>query len=190
MVWKKVLPCVLLLLLSGCSKPREPVQQALDFRTALMEAGGCSFTAVIGADYGDRTYSFSVACDYTTGEGARIEVLQPEEIAGIAAKVSATGATVVFEDVELDFGQMAEGNVSPMAASWLLGHCWSQSYIDSAGADGQWQRITYLEGYNDEELTVDTWLDETQTPVHAEIVYDGTRCLNLEITQFQFVPSL
>jgi len=173
----------LLLLLTAC-QAKEPTQRALDFRTDLLESGGCGFTADISADYGDRVYDFTVTCDYTAGEGARIEVLQPEEIAGIAAQVSPDGAKVIFDGVELDFGQLAEGNVSPMAASWLLGHCWTEAYTDSAGTDGDLYRITHLEGYNEEELTVDTWLDDAPTPVHAEIAYDGTRCLNIDISDF------
>ena len=34
-----------LLLLAGCGKEEEQTQQALDFRTRLLEAGGCAFDA-------------------------------------------------------------------------------------------------------------------------------------------------
>lgn len=187
MVWKKVVCCVIMLLtLTGCGgKNREPAQKALDLRTALLDAGGCEFTADVEADFGDRVYSFSVFCNYTAGEKAVISVTKPEEIAGITATVSDSGAKVDFDGIALDFGTLAGGRTSAMEAPWLLGKCWSGAYISSAGADGELQRITYLEGYGEGELTVDTWLDSAGSPVRGEIAYDGVRCLTLDISQFQ-----
>lgn len=186
MSWKKGLCCVMIgAVLTGCQSPgAETAQKALDFRTGLLEAGGCGFTAAIEADFGDRVYNFTVACDYDAGGGAEITVLEPEEIAGIQARVSGDGVTVTFDTAELDFGQLANGNVSPVAASWLLGQCWTGAYVDRSGPDGDLARITYLDGYRDKELTVDTWLDGG-TPVHAEIAYDGVRRLTLDLTDFQ-----
>ena len=185
MVWKKALCCVIMvLLLTGCGGS-EPTQEALDLRTDLLEAGGCTFVSDIRADIGERVYEFSVSCDYTAGKDARIEVLQPEEIAGITAEVSDSGASVEFNGMALDFGTLAGGNVSAMEAAWLLAKCWTGAYISSAGEDGEYCRVTYLDGYGDGELAVDTWLDSTGVPVHNEIVYDGVRCLTLDISQFQ-----
>ena len=51
-------PALLLTLISifltGCAA-KSPAQQPLTFRTALLEAGGCSFTAAVTADYGETT---------------------------------------------------------------------------------------------------------------------------------------
>ena len=185
MLWRKLLCAILsLLLLTGCSTGSKPTQKALDFRTALMEAGGCSFTADIMADYDQRVYNFTVTCDYKTTGSAVITVTAPEEIAGISATVSADTATLEFDGLELEFGQMANGLISPMEASRLLAQCWLSAYIDSAGADGDLERITYLDGYREKELTVDTWLNKDQKPVHGEITYEGVRRLKLDITDF------
>ena len=152
MAWKKLLCCVMIcMILMGCGQEERSAQKALDLRTSLLEAGGCRFTAVIGADYGQRTYSFSVSCLYRTDGSAEISVLQPEEIAGITAVISDRGAQLQFEDLELDFGKMADGNVSPMECCHLLASCWAEAYIASSGKDGDLQRITYLDGFEDEE---------------------------------------
>ena len=79
--------CCLVLCLTACGEKSQPTQKALDFRTGLMEAGGCSFTAVVTADYGDKVYPFTLDCSYT-GDSARLQVLEPESIAGIAATVT------------------------------------------------------------------------------------------------------
>jgi len=191
MSWKKLLCCVMMgIVLVGCQSKASPTQSALDLRADLLKAGACRFRAVIGADYGDRAYSFTVSCAYDTNGTTRINVLQPEEISGISATVSDDGVYVEFEDLELDFGPMANGTVSPIKACAVLGRCWSTSYISCGGADGELERITYLDGYDEQELTVDTWLDSTGVPVYAEIAYDGTRCLTLQLNDFKFEEGL
>lgn len=191
MSWKKWLICVMMVVvLSGCQKASPPTQKAIAFRTALLSAGGCSFTSVIDADFGDRVYSFSVACTFKTDGTAELEVLQPEEIAGIRAKTDGQSAALEFEDIVLDFGVMADGKVSPMEACPLLGQCWTAAYISCAGSDGELERVTYLDGYEKEELTVDTWLDAAGLPVYAEISNQGTRCLSLQISDFRFEDEL
>ena len=181
---------MMVVVLSGCQKASPPTQKAIDFRTALLSAGGCSFTSVIDADFGDRVYSFSVACTFKTDGTAELEVLQPEEIAGIRAKTDGQSAALEFEDIVLDFGVMTDGKVSPMEACPLLVQCWTAAYISCAGSDGELERVTYLDGYEKEELTVDTWLNAAGLPVYAEISNQGTRCLSLQISDFRFEDEL
>lgn len=176
---------LLFLLLCGCSSETRAIQKALDFRTALMEAGGCSYAATITADHGSRVYRFGLDCEYTNTNGARLTVTEPENIAGISAVVSPDGSGVIFEDLALDFGEMAGGLIAPLASPWLLGTCWTGGYIQSSGRDGDLERVTILHGYGDEELTVDTWLDESNLPVRSEICWAGQRCLVIEISNFQ-----
>lgn len=182
---------LLLTILTGCAGTElaKPSQKALDFRTALMDAGGCRFTADVTADYGARVYAFTLDCDYIVDGEAHLTVTAPENIAGITATVSSDGAAVEFDGAALDFGQMANGYVAPLAAPWLLGNCWTAEYISSAGPDGDLERVTYLQGYNEEELTLDTWLDQTGTPVRCEISWNGSRCLTVDLTNFQLGMS-
>ncbi len=184
MAWKKALVSgMLCLLLTGCQGEQPPTQKALDLRTGLLNAGGCAFTAAIGADYEDRSYEFTVACTYHADGETVVTVLQPEEIAGIKAVISDHRASLEFEDLALDFGPMANGNVSPMEACRLLADCWTGAYISACGPDGDLERITYLDGYEDDQLTVDTWVDGT-VPVYAEVTYEGLRCITMQLTDF------
>lgn len=173
----------LLLCLTGCSRGKDPVQKPLDFRMKLMQAGVCSFTAEITADVGGKIYDFSVAAEHTP-ECTVLTVLEPEEIAGISATVSDGSARLEFDGLELELGSLAGGNVTPMAVPWLLAQCWAGEYISASGADGDLERVTYLRGYDDKELTVDTWFDEALIPVYAEIAYDGLRCVQVQIKDF------
>ena len=148
-----------------------------------MEAGGCGFTARIRADYGEHVYMFTMSAETSSGE-TKLTVLEPEPIAGITASVSSEETSLSFDDVDLDFGRLANGRISPVAAPWLLTQCWEQAYMAYAGSDGEQQRVTYLRGYNEEEVTVDTWFS-AGVPVYAEMSCEDIRYLTVEITDFQ-----
>ena len=168
------------LCLAGCGKPQSS-QRALDLRSALMQSRECSFTAEITSESDDRVYGFTVQC-HCTPEQTRVQVLAPDAIAGITAVISKNGAQVEYEDSILELGNI--GSVSPMAAAELLYRCWVGEYIVSAGKDGETERVSYLPA-NEEAVTVDTWLDQADVPIYAEISEDGVRRLRMTVTDFQ-----
>ena len=62
------------LLLTGCGKTGgTAMDQALQFRAALLAAKGCSFSAKITADYGEKVYTFGMDCE-ADGEIGRAHV--------------------------------------------------------------------------------------------------------------------
>lgn len=162
------------------------MQQAVDFRTSLMSAEGCVFQAEVSVDFGNKVYGFTLQCDYTPDDKATLTVTAPEMISGITATISADGAKVAFDGTELDFGRLANGRVAPMALPWLLGRAWSSEYISSAGKDGENILVTCLMGYGDEEITVETWLNEKSIPIRCDISCDGMRCLAVTISEFRY----
>ena len=187
---KRWLPWVLMcLLFTACGKTEHSpaMKEALTFRTSLMESGGCQFQAKVLADYGDRVYEFELSCSYDAEKGASVTVLSPEEIAGIGAEISSEGGQITFEDLHLELGQMAGGHVSPVALPWTLGSSWTGAYIESAAQDDQLVLVTFLLGYDDEEVMVETWLDVNGVPIRCDLSYSGARCLAAEITDFEFL---
>ena len=182
---KSIAVVLLIFLLSGCGKSQQTMQKALNFRTKLMQSEGCAFTADILADYGHKVYEFSVYVE-ADSDVTNLTVVEPEELSGISAQISEHGTKIVFDDIALDFGELANGYVSPVLAPWLLGQCWRSEYISSVGRDGEMERVTYLKGYDDQELTVNTWLDTGGIPVRAEVIFGSKRCLNIAIRDFQF----
>lgn len=174
---------LMLVMLTGCRK-EEPTQRAVDLRTALLSAQGCSFTAHIRADYGEKVYDFSLDADYASDK-TTLTVTAPKEIAGISAVTDKDGTSLQFDGAELAMGKLANGLVSPILVPWILGQCWTGEYISCAGKDAELYRVTYLKGYDEEELQVDTWLDEDDIPVYAEIFYGDTRCITVQIENFQ-----
>lgn len=161
------------------------MQDALDFRSALLTAGGCSFTANVSVNYGETVAKFTLTCEYDIEDGARLLVTAPDTIAGIEASISGTDTVITFDDAQLALAELNGGNLAPLAGPLIVGRCWAEGYIDAAGKEGAYLRVTYLDGYGSQELTVDTWfLAESSWPVRAEIAADGQTLLTLELTNF------
>lgn len=174
------------MLLTGCGAEKgDPVQEALDFRTAVLAAETCSFQAEVSADFGDRVYEFALDCAYHPQENdAELTVTAPESLAGICATVDGETASVTYEDVSLELGTMAGGHVAPMQLPQLLGDAWAYGYIESQAREGDGFLLTYRTGYDQEELMVRTVLNGERTPVQAEVYYDGVCVLTAEISEY------
>lgn len=161
------------------------MQSALDFRAAILSAGGCGFTADVTASYGETAAKFTLDCTYDVQSGVTLTVTKPETIAGIQATVSGEDAALSFEGTELALETLANGNLAPLSAPFIAARAWSEGYIDAAGQEDAYLRATYLDGYGAKTLTVDTWfLKQSGWPVRAEIAYDGETVLQMELTNF------
>ena len=160
------------------------MQNGLDFRTRLLESEGCQYSCQIEADYGERVYDFSLDCIFD-GEDGHLTVTAPENIAGITAVVDRDDASLEFDGLSLQYGELANGHVAPLTGPWLLGSAWAEDYISHAGAEGEQTRITYRKGYHDEEVIIDTWLRDG-LPVYAEVSCEGRRVLTIQIQDFVF----
>ena len=152
---------------------------------ALLQSGGGSFTAAITADYGESAASFTLDCVFSPETGASVTVTEPESIAGIQAQVKDTAASVSYDGMQLGLGSLANGNLAPLAAPYVLGQCWAGEYIDATGTEDGLLRTTYRMGYEEKELVVDTWFSqEPLAPVRAELSFEGRMVLRADISAF------
>ncbi len=185
-----VLTMTLCLTLTACGGTDKTMQAALDLRSALLEAGGCCFSAEITADFGETVFTFAADCEYTADAKTRVAITALETIAGITATVADDGASVEYDDLLLDFGTLAGGHAAPVAAPSILALCWAGEYIDSTGQEGENILVTYLRGYDSGELTVLTRLSaETGLPVAGEVIWDGQTVLSVTITDFSYLTE-
>lgn len=166
------------------------MQEALDFRAALLQSAGCTYEAQLRAQVGQEVYDFTLHCQSKTEGGTNVEVAAPETIAGITAEVSPKDGTITYDGMSIAFGETADGTLSPIAVPEVLSSCWREEYIAAAGADGGRIRVTYEKGYDADRLTVDTWLDaEKHLPIYAEICYNHTCVAQITLTDFAFVSE-
>lgn len=183
---KKLYVLLVVIFLFGCSGENSQMQRCLKLREALLKSTSCTFTAEITADFGDKTYTFTLDCQGNADGSLVFSVAQPETISGIRGVLSAGGGKITFEDDRaVAFPLLAEGDVSPISAPWLLYNTLRSGYIDSCGMEAERLRVTLNDSYEAQALQVDVWLDSEDRPVFAEILWKGRRVLTICVENFQ-----
>lgn len=177
---------MILFMLAGCKSQDDCLQRGMVLREKLL-TNSCSFTVDITADYGDKSYSFSMGCTADPEGNLKFIVLLPESISGIAGKLTNTSGFLTFDDTALAFPLLADGEVSPVSAPWLLISTLRGGYLSSAGMEGESLRLTIHDSYEEDALQLDIWLDENDLPGRAEILWQGRRVLSMEVKDFTIV---
>ena len=160
------------------------MQEALQFRTALLGAPACSFTLELTAQGENEAFACTLACAVSQDGTTEVTVLSPEEIAGVSAAVGDGGTEVRYEGVRLDFGELS-GSVTPVGAPGLLYAAWTGGYIAAAGQEDDATLTRYLLGSGSDERQVDTWFDAAGIPVACEVVEGGVTVLQCRITDWR-----
>lgn len=174
-------------LFSGCSGPPSEMETGMELRSKLLQAAECSFDTVITADYGDKLHTFSMQCKADSEGEIFFTVTEPEMISGIEGKLSGGGGKLVFEDTALHFELLAEEQLSPVSAPWILMKTLRSGYITSACTEGESVRLSIDDSYKEDPLRLDIWLDRQQLPERADILYDGRRILSVAVANFQIL---
>ena len=170
-------------LMTGCGSSNEPLEQAIELRNGILNGGGCRFRTTVTADYGEKIYVFTMDCTTDKDGNLTFTVVQPDTISGITGKISATGGALTFDDKVLAFPTIADGQVSPVTAPWLLVHTLRSGYLKGCAVTESGYEISIDDSYAEESLQL--LLDiEQQAPVSAEIFWQGRRVLTLKVENF------
>ncbi len=183
----KKMMCILMaaLLLAGCSGQQDQLDRAMTLRAELI-ASPVTFEAEINADYGDKNYSFCMECRAETDGTMTFSVTKPETIAGITGTLSGEGGELTFDKTALAFGLMADGQISPVAAPWVLMKTLRSGYLTSCTQEDDGLRVAIDDSYEEDALHLDIWLDDRDLPKTAEIYWQGRRLLTVQVTNFTF----
>jgi len=152
-----------LALLSACGGGAERAA-AEDFRQRLSASGQISFTAEERAEYPDKTEEYTLRYSESGGE-ACIEVVKPDIIAGISARVKDGAGVLSYDGAELDTGPLP-GGLTPISALPALTEAMKSGHIDSAWREGEY---TVAQITPDDGETVTVWFDGGMAPRRAEI---------------------
>ena len=170
---------ILSLLLGGCTNKNEARFRA--FAEELRGRGDLDLTAELRAEYDDRSCSFTLRCREDDSGGCTVEVLEPELIRGVKARMSAGGAKLVYDGVAVDTGEESGSSLSPMGALPLLLRALRTGALDSAWReDGQLAvRLVPEDG-----MAVTVLFDDGMNPTYAEIDREGRTLFFLDVTEF------
>lgn len=186
---KWVVLLVMLLCLAGCGKKNRELERGLSLRARVLQAEGCTFSAAVTADYGDKTYSFSMDCQGDREGNLSFTVTAPETVSGITGTVSTQGGTLTFDGTALAFPVLAEGLISPISGPWVLLTALRSGPITAAALDGDRLRLSLDDGYEDTALHLDIWWDGEDRPVLAEIWQDGRTFLTISLEKFTLLSQ-
>lgn len=173
--------------LTACGKKNTALDNALSFRKSLLSAKGCSFDTTITADYGDVVYNFKVRCQSDEKNELAFTVLQPETIAGITGTIDQDGGNITFDNKALFFNTMADGQISPISAPWLMLRTLKSGYIKGAGNSTNGEFIQIYDSYEEDALLLNYWLHENNVPNFAEIFWQGRRVVSIKIENFEIL---
>lgn len=160
------LPLALALLLTGCGGDEK--QRVQEFEQQTAAAGSISFTAQVRAEYEDKTAQFKL-CYESDGDECTVEVVEPELIAGIKARVTGDAAELEYDGAILDIGKLDARGLCPMSVLPLLVDVMRTAYVELA-----WREDGMLAArlVPDDDYTVTVRLDEqTLAPQSAEVVF-------------------
>lgn len=142
------------------------------------------FDAEITADYGDAQYTFAVFCEADTAGNMTFTVTKPDTVAGITGSISATGGKLTFDDTALAFDLMADGQLTPVSAPWVLVKTLRSGYLSSCAMEGEDLRLAIDDSYEEDALHLEIWIGADNVPKLAEIYWQGRRLLTVNVSNF------
>lgn len=185
---KRILSVLLVLvLLAGCGSSGSELDRMLEFRQQLLNSNGCKFDAVITADYGEKIYTFTMSCQTDINGNLTFSVTDPQTIAGISGTVTQNGGHLTFDGQALAFQMLADGQVTPVSAPWLLIRTLRGGYLAACGKDGDEVRVAIDDSYEDNALRLDIWINSQDVPIRGEILWKGQRVVSLEVRNFSYL---
>ena len=183
---KRVLPIILILVLAGCSAGSSGgMETALQLRQEMSR--GCSFTAEITADYETSLQSFTLSCVADGQSGVAFTVTAPKVIAGITGKMGSEGGELTFDDTAVSFSPLADGQLSPVSAPWVLVHTLVAGCITSCEERKEGVLLSIDDSYEENAMHLQISLDAGHMPKEAEILWRGRRILSMHIEDFHFL---
>ena len=150
----------------------------MSLRQRVLKAQHLQFQAEITADYGDTLSVFTLDCQASSQGDVTFQVLAPESIAGIAGTIQAGKGALTFDG-------LADGQLSPVSAPWLFLWVLRGGNLLSQGAEGELTRLTFRDGFREEDLLADVWLNADGIPVRAEFLHKGSRILSVDLPSFR-----
>lgn len=170
----------LLLLLAGCGGGGEEEETL-----PLSRLTSAQMEAEVVCHLAEEVRSYTLSCDWTEAE-ARVEVLSPAELAGLAAQWDGETLSLRYQDLVLDVGSLTGTDLGPaavlpsMAAAIRTGYPLERSREDLG--ETPCLRLTYE---TEEGRTLYTiWFTETSVPLRCEVERDGGLLYEVSVTAF------
>ena len=178
----------LCLSLAGCGGETAEKQETEELQMKFQNLSAATVEAELTCHYGDEVRTYTLRCSYTPEEST-VEVLAPEDLAGISATLTGEALTLQYDGILLDAGTYSGTEISPMWAVPSVLRAMGQGYPleTGRGALGETEclRVTFEMTSSDggKQYTA-VWFDENGIPLQGEITLEETVVYTAVLTQF------
>ena len=172
-------------LLTGCGTGQQVPDRIMLLRQRL-QTQVCSFDGAITADYGTAVYDFTLHCQGMPDGSLHFTVTEPESIRDITGIVCQAGGRLTFDGTLLAFPMLADGQLTPVSAPWLLFNTLRSGCLTSWGREGEDLLLSMDDSYQSDPLHLDIRLDPEDRPVLCQILWRDRRIVTVQIRNFRF----
>lgn len=185
-----------LVMLSACGEASQQESPAEDALEQYRNMAGAELAARVSCTWNGEAREYLLDCTYVPEGESKVEVQEPEELAGLTAVVDGETLSLRYEGDCLDAGTISDEGISPAAClprlldalrtGWLLEENeekWGETdclrlTVDTTGAEGG-------------KILWTVWLSrENGVPIHGEIALEEEIIFQLEFTEFSFCDTL
>lgn len=184
---------LMLILLSACGgKEASGDALALKFRTEYLSMQSCEGTAEILSDYGERVYEYTLCFSWLKDGDMQLNITQPEDLAGITAKIAQGETLLEYEGARLETGPLTPGGLSPIDVIPAALDYMRDGYIAECGMEPLGERECLRLQFREPEQAAGQgteavlWLDkESGSLVRAEMMQEGFTVLHCQFSAFE-----
>ena len=177
---------LVLLSLTGCGRNSE-LNEVIQWRERILKSNGYTFCAQITADYGNEVYTFSVNCIFDQAGAMKFTVNAPQTLNGITGIISNDQGKLTFDEQVLLFPLLADDQISPISAPWLVNKALRSGYIQACGRESDNLKIILDDSFGTDALQVELWITDDWIPAAADILWQNRRILAIEIDSFAYL---
>lgn len=183
----------LCLLLTACGGKGEETEE---LRTRYQEMEGCTMEAVVTCDQKGLEWEAQLRCTYVPDGESVVEILAPERVKGIKARVGADTWSLEYQGEVLDIGGLSQEAISPAECLPRMMEALRSGWMLEEN-DEKWKGIPCRRicldqsGQQDGEIIAVLWLRlDDGTPLHGEMAVQGENILTAEFTEFSFCDKM
>lgn len=173
------------LFFGGCGETKRLENDFENARERWCGAESLSFRAEVRSELYDSVFDCTLLCT-RKGEETVVEILSPENLAGIKARLKDGETTLEYDGLILAVGDREKGEISPLSAMPIIMSSLTDGYVNLLWNEKEeGDPLAAAEIYIDENSSLRLWFQrENFTLLQGELVSGGRAVVKCKISDF------